>query len=134
MQEGRCAADNILDDVIGQARTAFTYHDKGMLATIGRNAAIADFGPVHLSGLVAWLAWLFIHILFLVGFRNRVAVLFDWALSYLTFERAIRLITGTAIMPGHDETELPSFDSGRFIHAVPQQEPPEAADAPRKTA
>jgi hypothetical protein len=106
-----------------------------MLATIGRAAAIADFGPIHLSGLIAWLAWLFIHILFLVGFRNRVAVLFDWALSYLTFERAIRLITGTAIMPGH-ETELPSFESSpqRSPQAPPPPAPSSTPYAPRKTA
>jgi NADH dehydrogenase len=135
IQQGRCAAGNILSHLSGEPPKAFAYHDKGMLATIGRAAAVADFGPVHLSGLVAWLAWLFVHILFLVGFRNRIAVLFDWALSYLTFERAIRLITGTAIMPG-EEYELPSFGSAaqRLIHAVPPQEPPERAAVPRKTA
>jgi NADH dehydrogenase len=111
MQEGRLAADNILRDVAGKPRQQFAYRDKGTLATIGRAAAVADFGRLHLSGFVAWLTWLFVHIMFLVGFRNRIAVMFDWALSYLTSERAIRLITGTAEMPGTCETELPSFGS-----------------------
>jgi NADH dehydrogenase len=65
-----------------------------MLATIGRGAAIADFGRVKLSGFVAWLAWLFIHILFLIGFRNRFLVLFEWATAYVTYDRGARLITG----------------------------------------
>ena len=135
IQEGHCAADNILSRLSGQPARTFIYHNKGTLATIGRAAAVADFGPIHLSGLIAWLAWLFIHILFLVGFRNRLAVLFDWALSYLTFERAIRLITGTAMMPGH-ETELPSFDSPpqRSSQAAPAQEGSSRPSAPRKTA
>jgi NADH dehydrogenase len=120
MQEGRHAAENLLQDLHGQARRPFIYLDKGSLATIGRNAAVAQFGHIHISGFTAWLAWLFIHIFFLIGFRNRAVVLFDWALSYLTYERSVRLITGTAIMPGSRESELPSFDQG--------EEPP------RKTA
>jgi NADH dehydrogenase len=64
------------------------------MATIGRHAAIADLGKVHLSGLPAWLAWLFVHLIFLIGFRNRVAALFNWAWSYFTYQRGSRLITG----------------------------------------
>ncbi len=109
MQEGRRAAANILADLAGKPRQPFHYHDKGTLATIGRAAAVAEFGRLHLSGFVAWLAWLFVHIFFLIGFRNRFLVLFDWALSYLTYERAVRLITGTAEMPSRSETDLPSF-------------------------
>ncbi|MFB3813798.1 MAG: NAD(P)/FAD-dependent oxidoreductase [Terriglobales bacterium] len=120
MQEGRAAAANILAELAGEPRKRFVYRDKGTLATIGRAAAVADFGRIHLSGFTAWLAWLFIHILFLIGFRNRLAVMFDWALSYITYERAARLITATSEMPGARETELPSFDEQDHI-AVPQQ-------------
>jgi NADH dehydrogenase len=83
-----------------QAREPFHYHDKGSLATIGRSAAIAQFGKVHISGFLAWLAWLFVHILFLIGFRNRVLVFTQWAWSYFTYERGARLITGSTSLPG----------------------------------
>ena len=78
----------------------FHYHDKGSLATIGRSAAIAQFGKIHISGFTAWLAWLFVHILFLIGFRNRVLVFTQWAWSYFTYERGARLITGGTDLPG----------------------------------
>ena len=78
----------------GRPRETFHYFDKGSLATIGRAAAIAQFGKVHLSGFLAWLSWLFIHVFFLIGFRNRIIVMFQWFWSYLTYERAARLITG----------------------------------------
>ncbi|SIO58525.1 NADH dehydrogenase [Singulisphaera sp. GP187] len=94
MQEAVHAAKNIERTLRGQGRLPFRYHDKGSLATIGRAAAVADLGRIKLSGLVAWLAWLFIHILFLIGFRNRFVVLFEWAWSYLTYDRGARLITG----------------------------------------
>jgi len=81
-------------------RPAFHYYDKGSLATIGRAAAVAQFGRVHISGFIAWLAWLFVHILFLIGFRNRVLVFIQWAWSYFTYERSARLITGSATLPG----------------------------------
>jgi len=81
-------------------RKPFHYRDKGSLATIGRAAAIAQFGKVHISGFMAWLAWLFIHVLFLIGFQNRVLVLIQWAWSYFTYERGARLITGGTSLPG----------------------------------
>jgi len=81
-------------------RPAFHYHDKGSLATIGRSAAIAQFGKIHISGFIAWLAWLFVHILFLIGFRNRLLVFIQWAWSYFTYERGARLITGSTSLPG----------------------------------
>src|SRR3984957_15675297 len=81
-------------------RKPFHYRDKGSLATIGRAAAIAQFGKVHISGFMAWLAWLFIHILFLIGFQNRMLVLIQWAWSYFTYERGARLITGGTSLPG----------------------------------
>jgi NADH dehydrogenase len=96
IQEGRHAARNALRALRGEPRLPFRYRDKGLLATIGRGAAVAAVGRARLSGLPAWLAWLFVHIYFLIGFRNRLAVLLQWAWSYLTFERGARLITETA--------------------------------------
>src|SRR5579863_3702126 len=81
-------------------RSPFHYYDKGSLATIGRSAAIAQFGRIHISGFMAWLAWLFIHIFFLIGFRNRLLVFIQWAWSYFTYERGARLITGSSTLPG----------------------------------
>ena len=75
----------------------FQYFNKGNLATIGRAKAIADFGRVHLTGFVAWIVWLFVHILNLVGFRNRVSVLLQWAYAYFTYQRGMRLITGVDV-------------------------------------
>jgi NADH:ubiquinone reductase (H+-translocating) len=83
-----------------RSRPPFHYWDKGSLATIGRAAAVAEFGKVHISGLIAWLSWLFIHIMFLIGFRNRMLVLIQWAWSYVTYERGARLITGSTDLPG----------------------------------
>jgi NADH:ubiquinone reductase (H+-translocating) len=93
MQQGRHAARNILTMIDGEKPRRFWYFDKGSLATIGRNKAVADLKLVHLTGLPAWLAWLFVHIIFLVGFRNRFAVLFQWAWAYFTFNKGARLIT-----------------------------------------
>jgi NADH:ubiquinone reductase (H+-translocating) len=93
MQQGKFVARQIAADLAGRSREPFHYFDKGSLATIGRAAAIAQFGKIHLSGFVAWLSWLFVHILFLIGFRNRILVMIQWAWSYLTFERGARLIT-----------------------------------------
>jgi len=93
MQQGRRAAHNILRVIRGEKPLPFRYFDKGSMATIGRNKAVADLKFFHLSGLPAWLAWLFVHIIFLVGFRNRLLVLFQWAWAYLTFDKGARLIT-----------------------------------------
>ena len=78
----------------GKALEPFHYIDKGSLATIGRAAAVADFGRIKLSGFFAWLAWLLVHIFFLIGFRNRFVVMIDWAWAYFSYHRAARLITG----------------------------------------
>ena len=96
MQQGRWVAREIAADLAGNPRTPFHYVDKGRLATIGRAAAVADFGKVHISGFLAWLSWLFVHIFFLVGFRNRIIVMIQWAWSYFTYDRSARLITGEA--------------------------------------
>jgi NADH dehydrogenase len=103
LQQGKAAADNIVRELRGEPRRGFHYRDKGSLATIGRAAAVAQFGGFHISGYVAWLAWLFIHIFFLIGFRNRMIVLIQWAWSYLTYERGARLITGDSTLPSWTE-------------------------------
>jgi NADH dehydrogenase len=77
-------------------RPAFAYYDKGSMATIGRSKAIAVMGKWHFSGFLAWLAWLFVHLLFLVGFRNKITVFFQWAYSYFTYKRGARIITGVS--------------------------------------
>lgn len=93
MQQGRHAARNILAMIDGRKPRRFWYWDKGSMATIGRKKAVADLNFAHFSGFPAWLAWLFVHIIFLVGFRNRVAVLLQWAWAYFTFNKGARLIT-----------------------------------------
>ena len=99
IQSGRHAARAIRADLAGRERSAFHYHDKGSLATIGRNAAVADFGRLRFGGFFAWLVWVFVHILYLIGFRNRVLVMIQWAWAWLTYARGIRLITGNPEMP-----------------------------------
>ncbi len=94
IQEGTHTARNIARMIDGQPPLPFRYRDKGSLATIGRAAGVADFGRVKLSGFIAWAAWLSIHIFFLIGFRNRVLVILQWAWAYITFQRGARLITG----------------------------------------
>ncbi|HEX7051105.1 MAG TPA: NAD(P)/FAD-dependent oxidoreductase [Longimicrobiales bacterium] len=94
MQMGRHVARMIRRDLRHEPRKPFHYFDKGNLATIGRAAAVAEIGRLRLSGLIAWLVWVFIHILYLVGFRNRLLVMIQWAWAYVTYQRGIRLITG----------------------------------------
>jgi NADH dehydrogenase len=97
MQMGKHVAKIVESEISGQPRPkerpAFKYWDKGTMATIGRSAAVAWIGRFKFSGLFAWLAWLFIHLIFLVGFRNRIAVLFQWAYSYFSYKRSARIIT-----------------------------------------
>ena len=99
MQEGAHAASNLLRTLNGQPRLPFVYRDKGMLATIGRGAAVAQIGRLRASGYVAWLLWLFVHIYFLIGFRNRLVVMIQWAWSYFTFDRGARLISEVPAKP-----------------------------------
>jgi NADH dehydrogenase len=96
MQQGQYVADVIARRVKGEsARGPFKYWDKGSMATIGRSRAVAETHGIRISGYLAWLAWLFIHILYLARFENRVLVLFQWFFNYVTRNRAARLITGT---------------------------------------
>jgi NADH:quinone reductase (non-electrogenic) len=113
MQEGHHAAWNIGRDLKSKRREPFHYIDKGTMATIGRAAAIAQIGKLHVSGFIAWIMWLFVHIMYLVGFRNRILVMLEWAWSYLTYQRSARLITGSTYLPGwnaqqheHESEEL----------------------------
>lgn len=96
MQMGRATADNILAELKGKPRENFVYRDKGTMATIGRKKAIAQLAGMKFKGLIAWMMWLFLHVFFLIGFRNRLAVLVEWFWAYLTRERSARLITGDA--------------------------------------
>lgn len=92
IQQGVHAAHNILRQLAGEAPEAFRYQDKGSMATIGRNRAVAELNGRSLTGFPAWVIWLFVHILYIVGFRNRIMVLFTWAWRYITFEQTVRLI------------------------------------------
>jgi NADH dehydrogenase len=98
-QQGAHAAHNVLRAVRGEPQQPFRYRDYGSAATIGRGSAVVDIGPVKASGQLAWLFWLFLHIFWLIGFRNRVAVLGEWAWAYVTFQRRVRLITGVRLWP-----------------------------------
>ena len=99
IQQGKAAAKNVWRSIQGKTREPFEYWDKGSLATIGRGAGIAEIGRLHLSGLVAWIAWLTVHIFFLIGFRNRMTVFIQWAWAYFTSQSGARLITGATDLP-----------------------------------
>src|SRR5262249_3528795 len=88
IQMGKFAARQIKRSLAGEPRERFVYWDKGSLATIGRSRAVADLGRLHFSGYFAWLAWLFIHLTFLIGFRNRLLVMSEWAWAYITYNQA----------------------------------------------
>jgi NADH dehydrogenase len=115
IQMADTAAANILNDLKNRPREDFIYYDKGSMATIGRNRAIVERGRFKMTGTLAWLAWLFIHVISLIGFRNRLYVLSEWFWAYLTRERSARLITG-------DAEEL--RDALRFLEAEPLTAPP----------
>jgi NADH:ubiquinone reductase (H+-translocating) len=104
MQQGEHTAANIMRQTAGQEPEVFRYRDKGTMATIGRSAAVAHLGGVSFTGFVAWMIWLVVHLFQLIGFRNRLVVLINWAWSYVLFERAVRLILprgrGTAVSRG----------------------------------
>jgi NADH dehydrogenase len=105
IQMAERAAANIQRRLEGLPQGEFSYRDPGRLATIGRNAAVAELGRWHFKGFLAWIVWLIVHLIQLVGFRNRLMVLISWAWEYLTYERAVRLIQGQ--MPSVSEAEAP---------------------------
>lgn len=93
LQQATCAAGNILRVLKNETPATFVYDDLGNMATIGRNSAVCDLGWIRLKGFVAWLAWLFLHVYKLIGFRNRLSVMTQWAFSYVSYQRSVRLIT-----------------------------------------
>lgn len=105
MQQGRHAVRNIERTLDGRPRRPFRYRDYGSLATVGRNFAVADFGWVRLAGRLAWIVWLFVHLVWLIGFRNRLGVLLQWAWAYVTYQRSVRLITEMRSAPVRDGGE-----------------------------
>jgi NADH:quinone reductase (non-electrogenic) len=106
LQEGKAAAINILRDLRAEDRLPFRYWDKGTMATIGRRRAVAEVGRWHFSGFFAWLTWLFVHLILLVGFRNRLMVMREWIWAYFTRERSAQLITG--------DTDAPTWNARRI--------------------
>lgn len=109
IQMGQYAARAIACDLAGEPRRAFQYWDKGQLAVIGRGRAIADIRTLHFGGFLAWLIWTFVHIFFLIGFRNRILVMIQWAWSYVTYGRGARLITSeTPCMPPIPKAAVPA--------------------------
>ena len=98
-QQGTHAARNVMHAVRGEPLEPFRYRDYGNMATIGRGSAVADIGGVKASGFFAWVMWIFIHVFWLIGFRNRIAVMSEWAWAYMTFQRRVRLITGEKLWP-----------------------------------
>jgi NADH dehydrogenase len=100
MQQGRYAGRLVRNRLRGRQTPAFRYHDKGNLATIGRASAVADLNVVKLSGFIAWVGWLVVHLWYLIGFQNRLLVLIRWSFSFFTHGRGARLITGEEAPPG----------------------------------
>ena len=94
MQQGSHAAKNMLNAIAGGPLEPFRYRDKGSMATIGRSRAIAEIGRLKLAGALAWWAWLLLHLVMLIGFRNRLVVLVNWAWNYVTYDRGLRAIIG----------------------------------------
>jgi NADH:ubiquinone reductase (H+-translocating) len=115
-QQGEHAARNIVATLRGAPRRAFRYTNKGDLATIGRHRAVASFGRLKLAGWLAWWFWLFVHLLYLVGFRNRVSVLVQWAYAYFTYQRGVRLIAGYMV---HQRKEGAAVDRPAATPPIP---------------
>jgi NADH:ubiquinone reductase (H+-translocating) len=108
MQQGQYAAGVVMSRLKGDAPPPpFRYHDRGNMAVIGRSAAVADIHGKHISGFIAWLAWLFIHLLYLAQFQNRVLVMIQWTWNYLTRNRSARLITGVERRPTEHRDDGP---------------------------
>lgn len=119
IQEGRYVARLIRQRLRGKTLPPFRYRDYGTMATIGRARAVAMIGPFKFAGLLAWLSWLFVHLMYLVEFQNRILVLLQWAWNYFTWNRAARLITGENTLPPHDARA--NGDNGRLV-ATPEAE------------
>jgi NADH dehydrogenase len=142
-QQGRHAADNVARLVRGEPPIRFRYRDKGNLAIIGRNKAVAQIGRLRFNGTLAWLAWLTIHLAYLNGFRNRLMAVIDWFLMYLTFRRSVRLISGLRNRPDAGSREAiavartavaPSVETGSGETVPEAATEPEAATVPAATS
>ena len=118
IQMGKHVAQNIARSVRGEKRKPFQYWDKGNMATIGRAAAVAETGKFKMSGLIAWLAWAFVHIMYLIGFYNRAVVMFRWAWSYLTYQRGSRLITNINTAPKIADAPKTTTEVDKQVEAV----------------
>ena len=105
-QTGHHAARMIINTIAGKPRSPYRHFDKGALATIGRHKAVLEFRGIRMSGYIAWFSWLFIHLIYLAGFRNRVSVLLQWAYAYVTYQRGVRLIAGTWKRPPSSVTHV----------------------------
>lgn len=110
IQQGRMLAFNLNAMLKGKPMTPFSYRDKGTMATIGRNHAVVDLGKLHFKGWFAWMAWMFIHLITLMGMRNRMVVLLNWIYSYFTFSSGLRLILRASRMPDRPVTDCPHDD------------------------
>lgn len=106
IQQGDQVAENLVHISKGAPLKGFEYFDKGSMATIGRNKAVVDLGKLHLKGFIAWIAWMFVHLLFLVGFRNKLVVFINWTWNYLTYDKGSRLIVSPYEKEGEEETSL----------------------------
>lgn len=133
MQQGRFVARAIARSIDKKERGVFEYRDKGSMATIGRRRAVASVGALELSGFVAWLAWLFVHVFYLIDFRSKLVVLFDWGWSYFTYQRGSRLITGGRLQAGAPvRASWPSVAPG-YVPAPAPPAPPRIAAAANLT-
>ena len=117
MQQGRFVARQIKRDLEGKPRETFHYVDKGSMATIGKAAAVADLGYAKLSGFFAWLAWALIHVLFLIGFKNRLIVMVQWVWAYFAYDRGSRLIHGRVHERAAEPAMLPSLRAAQLAPA-----------------
>jgi NADH dehydrogenase len=129
MQQGRCAARNIAARAAGAALEEFRYVDKGSMATIGRRRAVAQIGERKVTGQRAWLLWLLVHVYFLIGFKNKIAVMFNWMWSYLTFAKGARLIVDKEWRSAHDAPSAKPGASGA-VEGGAKAEEGRAAAAP----
>ena len=125
MQQARFVAKQIRSSVHGRPRAAFHYVDKGIMATIGRSRAVAQIGRIQLTGFIAWLAWLALHIVYLIGFRNRIVVMLDWAYAYFAYRRGSRLITGHRLHAGTPEHDAAQANPVLPAASVPVAPAPE---------
>jgi NADH dehydrogenase len=136
LQQGDHAARNIQLSIKGQPLKAFVYKDLGSMATIGRNRAVAVAGKLQFTGFLGWLAWLFVHLMALVGFRNRVVVLLEWTWAYLSYQRSARLILETAVgrSPARLGTEAAKLALASTVAAAPEVRASVSQDAARVVA